>query len=123
MNTPSAAGSGYVTNSSCAESAFRTCTGIAPAVAPTAASAAAANATSRRNSRRPGLPVSVQRPQSSDELVSVIGSGVQEYDARERRAEPERDARDRAELEARPRGVAGGRVGVQPLVRALDQIG
>src|ERR1019366_7675235 len=98
------------------------CTGIAPAVAPTAASAAAANARSRRNSRRSGLPTSWQPPQSPDGLISVIDSGVQENDARERRAEPERDTRDGAELEARPRRVAGGRVGVQPLVRALHQI-
>src|ERR1035437_7680540 len=95
------------------------CTGIAPAVPPTAASAATTNAASRRNSRR---PTNVQPPQSADECFSVIESGIEEYDAGKRRAEPERDAGDGTELEMLPGAVAGGGVGVELLVRALDQI-
>src|SRR5450830_126850 len=95
------------------------CTGIAPAVPPTAASAATANAASRRNSRR---PTSVQPSQSSEEFVSVIESGIAKYDAGECLAVPERDAGDGSELVMLPGAVAGGGVGVELLVRALDQI-
>src|ERR1035437_5075386 len=119
MNTPSSAGSAKVTNSSCTASAFTMCTGIAPAVAPEATSAAMANAASRRKSRRPS---NVQPPHPSDELVSVIESGIEEYDAGQCGAEPERDARIRAEPEAPPCAVAGGRIGAELFVRALHQI-
>src|SRR5579872_2925700 len=94
------------------------CTGSAPAVPPVTARPATASAASLRKSRR---PTSVQPPQSAVEFLSVIESGIEENDARERRADPESDARDGTGLELLPRAVAGGRVGVEPFVRALEE--